>query len=199
MMGMEGDFQWDSGFWNQYYCLTVQITEHFILVCISVFFLSFCLSIHLSFCLSFHVNLHVLIFNPFLVDTGLCNKSFSILLCCLPTNLFHYPSCLILVHIFPNFLQLLCTCFSVFTFFLGSFSYEFDLNIENMFFMKSCANIHSVNGLGSNSIYSFNKVHWYYAHVSIFFALELCILYFDLQFFKLLKANFHPVNKGRGC
>ena len=60
MMGMEGDFQWDSGFWNQYYCLTVHITEHFLLVCISVFFLSFCLSIYLSCCLSFRVNLFLI-------------------------------------------------------------------------------------------------------------------------------------------
>ena len=53
MTGMERDFHWDSGFWNQYCSLTVHITEHFILVCMSVFFLFFFHFIFLSFiCLS---------------------------------------------------------------------------------------------------------------------------------------------------
>ena len=38
----------------------MHLTEHLILVCMSVFFLSFLLSIHLLFCLSIHVNLFLI-------------------------------------------------------------------------------------------------------------------------------------------
>ena len=38
----------------------MHIAEHLIILCMSVFFLSFLLSIHLLFCLSIHVNLFLI-------------------------------------------------------------------------------------------------------------------------------------------
>ena len=85
--GWIGDFQWDSRFWNQYYCLTMHITENFILVCMSVFSLPFCLSINLLFSYRSMLIYFLLILLTFLMDTGLY-KLFSILLFCLSNKTF---------------------------------------------------------------------------------------------------------------
>ena len=69
--------------------------------------LSFCLSVHLSFRFSIHVNLF---FNLHSLWIQGCYKLFCILHTAFPTKLFHFPV-LLLVHVFPYFLQLLCTCF----------------------------------------------------------------------------------------
>ena len=90
MTGMERDFHWDSGFWNQYCSLTMHITEHLILVCMSVFFLFFCLSIHLSFCLSIHVKFSESSHSLWIQGCTSRLLSFSLLF---QPNFFTYRSC----------------------------------------------------------------------------------------------------------
>ena len=75
----------------------------------------------------------------------------------------------------------------------------FDLNIVNTLFLKSCANINSVNGPESNKVHFtglFKVVQWYFCT----WTNAMHFVFWFTFFLKVIEssANFNPINIGGG-